>query len=72
MRELHYIVLATRVLVVASVNKEVGDWSAYIDAVPGINHDIEYIEVVKHGAKLPEKYAEMFFPFIATEYNWRK
>ena len=54
--------LASRVLVVASVNEPVGDWSAYIDAVPGMNHEREWQDVAKIGTKLPQDHAEFLFP----------
>jgi len=64
-----YIALASRVLAVASINVEVGDWCVYIDAVPGMNHDDEYEEVARKGAKLPERIAKLIFPGYA--YRWR-
>jgi len=66
-----YKALSSRVLVVASVNTEVGDWAAYIDAVPGKSHDKEYQEVGRTGSKLPKKVAEMLFPYEAEHYRWR-
>jgi len=49
----------------------VGDWSAYIGAVQGINHDVEQFEVAKFGEKLPEDIARLIFPQVAKEYIWR-
>ena len=37
-------------------------WAAYIDAVPGENHDREEQAVLDHGAKLQEKIARILFP----------
>jgi hypothetical protein len=59
--EYHWRPLSTKVLLVAVVNKSIGDWAAYIDAVPGQNHDEEYMEVAKHGSKVSEEMARMFF-----------
>ena len=57
-----YHALATKVLAVASVNEEVGDWSVYIDAVPGMNHDDEMEEVRARGSKTFKEFAECLFP----------
>jgi hypothetical protein len=53
--------LAGRVLVVARTRIECM-WKAYIDAVPGINHDIEAKGVLAHGATLDEAVARVLFP----------
>lgn len=53
--------LAMKVLVVAQTRVE-GTWSAYCDAVPGVNHSQEYQEVLRHGDKLLEEHARMLFP----------
>lgn len=58
---IRWIALARRVLVVANTRIE-GAWNAYIDAVPGENHDREWEEVKSHGAKLPEQVARSLFP----------
>lgn len=68
---LAYRALSSRVLVVASVNQPVGDWAAYVDAVPGMNHDDEIFEVGRTGSKLRKDLAELLFPEIATNYQWR-
>lgn len=70
-REYYYESLARRVLAVAMVNEEVGDWSAYIDAVPGADHKKEIIFVASMGDKLPEKLATFIFPALAEKYQWR-
>jgi len=64
--------LATRVLVVASVNTSVKDWSAYIDAVPGENHENEWEEVARFGAKISQEMATLLFPELEKLYCWRK
>ena len=61
-REVKYRSLASRVLVVATTRIE-GTWSAYIDAVPGMRHDAEYDEVLRHGCKLQADEARVFFPY---------
>jgi hypothetical protein len=53
--------LAMRVLCVASTRLE-GTWSAYVDAVPGENHQEEYDQVLRFGDKLPEQVARILFP----------
>jgi hypothetical protein len=64
------IALDQKVLAVASVNLDVGDWAVYIGAVPGENHDQEWIEVWKHGTKLSRQIAEILFPEF-KQFNWR-
>lgn len=66
-------ILARRVMAVASYDEEVGDWAAYIDAVPGSNHDEEWREVVDRGLKLPKRLAEVMFPALAAneKLKWR-
>lgn len=54
--------LGTRVLAVAQTRRE-GGWCAYIDAVPGINHESEMTGVLSLGTKLPEEIARVLFPF---------
>ncbi len=63
--------LATRVLCVATVNKVVGDWSAYVDAVIGYNAKDEYPLVCQHGDKLPYEIAKYLFGFLDRKYLWR-
>ncbi len=66
------IPLASRVLAVA-VRGDLGtDWTAYIDAVPGINHDREAQLVAEHGTKLPYEIAVILFPKIASTHSWRR
>jgi hypothetical protein len=63
--------LAQKVLAIAVVNESVGDWSAYINAVPGHNHDIEKVEAARTGEKLPYQIAAILFPNQAQHYRWR-
>ena len=53
--------LAMRVIAVAKTRIE-GSWAAYIDAVPGDNHDRETPAVLERGAKLREPVARVLFP----------
>ena len=53
--------LAYKVVVVARTRIE-GKWSAYIDAVPGKNHDNEAGAVLQYGTKLGESVARAIFP----------
>jgi len=43
---------------------------AYIDAVPGENHEREWMEVMREGSKLPKEVAEMLFPDF-KDLRWR-
>lgn len=64
-----YIALDYRVLVVAKEGTN-HDWSAYIGAVKGSNHDEEWQEVASNGSKLPKAVAEVLFPdFKALSYR---
>jgi len=64
-----YVAVAPDVLIVA-VEGAVEDWSAYIGAVPGKNHDKEWHLVKEDGSKLPRKVAEYYFPSW-KELRWR-
>lgn len=66
-------ILARRVMAVAVYDEKVGDWAAYVDAVPGHRHEEEWQEVVDHGLKLPKRVAEVLFPALAANENlaWR-
>lgn len=61
-----YRALATRVLAVA-VPGEIGDWAAYIDAVPGRDHSEEYKEVMHHGCKMDKRIAATLFDSLDPE-----
>jgi hypothetical protein len=65
-----YRALAARVIVVA-VTGNVKDWTAYIDAVPGVCHEHEYESVANTGEKISKEMATLIFPSIAEEYTWR-
>jgi|GEM_PF-2819162 len=56
--------IASRVLVVARTRIE-GAWAAYVDAVPGANHELEFEEVLRSGCKMLEHEARVFFPSFA-------
>jgi len=53
--------LAPTILVVANTRIECA-WRAYIDSVPGMNHDIEWHSVLASGTTLPEEVALAIFP----------
>ncbi len=60
--------LSFRVLAVARTRVE-GAWCAYIDAVPGLDHDAEQAEVLRHGTKLRESVAlALFHEFTGVPY----
>ena len=68
-KRMRYTILGQNVIAVA---KEGGnnDWAAYIDAVPGISHEIEAEHVMTNGDKLPEKVARILFPEF-RDLAWR-
>lgn len=66
-----YFPLDSKVLAVAIIG-DFKDWSAYIGAVPGINHDKEKFEVARTGNKLPFEIAQMLFPEHARTLKWRE
>jgi len=57
-------------MVVASVNMDIGKWSAYIDAVPIGKHKKNIQKVVEEGDKLPEKLGRFLFPDLARHFIW--
>ena len=63
--------LANKVLVVAVVDEDFRRWAAFIDAVPGVNHEQEKIEVAQYGNKIPYEIAKILFPHVASGYKWR-
>jgi len=67
---MEYKALDKQVLVVA-VEGGIGDWACYIGAVAGKNHEREFMEVAKHGTKLPRQIAELLFPEW-ERYRWRE
>jgi len=70
LRKRRWLALDSHVITVATEGW-CGDWTAYIGAVPGNCHEEEWEEVLHHGAKLPEKVAEVLFPEFATSFAWR-
>ncbi len=78
-----YNALASKVLAVAVLSYEIVpnensktatageeslyDWAVYIDAVPGINHNQEYMNVAQKGDKCPKQIATILFPSFDTE-----
>ena len=66
-----YRVLDTKVIAVAAQGGRGDDWSAYIGAVAGKNHDSEWKKVLEEGSKLNQKIAEALFPLWAETYQWR-
>lgn len=68
-KRVRYTILGQNVIAVA---KEGGnnDWAAYIDAVPGINHEVEAEHVMTNGEKLRENVARVLFPEF-RDLEWR-
>lgn len=56
--------MARSVVVVANTRVE-GRWKAYIDAVPGKNHDLEWQDVRRQGVTVPHRIARVMFPGFA-------
>lgn len=57
-------------VIAVAVKGCVGDWAAYIGAVPGINHYVEWHRVAERGNKLYKPVAEAIFPEF-KELRWR-
>lgn len=57
------------VAVVNTPNGEIFDWAAYIGAVPGIDHDKEYMSVAKEGSKLSVELACLLFDYPKEKYR---
>jgi len=58
-------------VIAVAVEGGIGDWSAYIGAVEGKNHEEEWEEVKRNGTKLPRQVAEVLFPEF-THLSWRE
>ncbi len=72
--ESHYyriVPLDSRILVVASVNKKVEQWAAYIGICYGHKHETEWRDIKSWGTKLDQHIAEAMFPELAEKYSWR-
>jgi hypothetical protein len=71
--EATYHALAPKVMAFAVANVSVGDWAAYIDAVPGIVHDKEFDQLLEKGmsAKLSYDIAKIIFSSYDKKYIWR-
>ena len=60
--------LSSKIIAVANTRVE-GRWKAYIDAVPGKNHDEEWQDVRRQGVAVPHEIAKAIFPgFAAIRY----
>jgi len=69
-KRVRYSALDSHVLAVAKEGL-VSDWTAYIGAVPGICHDIEYKMVLGNGSKLPYEIAKILFSDFDKDFEWR-
>jgi hypothetical protein len=56
--------LSARVMCVAATRIE-GAWSAYVDSVAGLQHEVEWQTVRENGTKLDEPIARAVFPEFA-------
>jgi len=63
--------LSPKVIVVASVNEAIGDFSCYIDGVEGYDHEKEFMGVARCGSKLSEEISRVLFPRLFETYRWR-
>ncbi len=68
---LDYYTLDSKVLCVAVAHEPMDDWSAYIGAVEGKNHEQEFKEVKAEGSKLRYDLAKILFPEFDERYSWR-
>lgn len=57
--KIYYIPLDYKVIAVAVTR--VDGWAAYIGAVPGLSHGVEYRQVLQDGTKLDEQVARAIF-----------
>jgi hypothetical protein len=55
--------LHCKVLAVARSRVEFA-WAAYLGPVPGMNHDEEYDDILRHGSKMDEDVARILFPIF--------
>ncbi|KKN76324.1 hypothetical protein LCGC14_0371760 [marine sediment metagenome] len=58
------------ILVVASVNRTVGDWTVYIGIVGGTSHNEEWRTVKEWGTKLDKHIAAAIFPELNKQFTW--
>ena len=70
-KRIRYTSLDMRVLAVA-VEGAIKDWSCYIGAVEGNNHEREFQEVARRGTKLDYRIARILFPDFDQEFAWRR
>jgi hypothetical protein len=66
-KHIRYIALESHVLLVCVENEGI-DYSVYIGAVPGHNHEHEYQMVAAEGNKVDKKLAELYFE---SDLPWR-
>ncbi len=59
-----------RILAVASVHLGPNEWRVYVDAVPGHNHDQEWLAVARFGGKVSETQARAWFPNMPDELRY--
>ena len=60
-REVQVVALSSKVLAVAATRPD-GTWKAYVDAVPGMDHDQEWEAVLSQGCQMMEQWARGIFP----------
>jgi len=60
-----YEALASKVLAVAVIHPY--GWTAFCDAVPGLDHEEEYMDVARDGDKLLKELAVEIFPDLKEE-----
>lgn len=59
----------SRVMTVAVVDETTREWFAYVAAVPGHLHTVEWKEVARHGSPLDHGTAKLWWPNLA-EFTW--
>ena len=63
-------ILDTHVIVVASINKRVNEWSVYIGSIE-YDFNKEWKNIANNGTKIDKRIAELLFPMYAMAYKWR-
>ena len=66
----HTTVAEYTILAVAVVELYTKSWTVYMKGVPGQNHDLEWMEVRKHGSSPTQEMAQLIFPDMPTELRY--
>jgi hypothetical protein len=58
------------ILAVAVVSPKCKKWVVYMKGVPGQNHELEWLEVRRHGSAVIEAIAQLIFPGMPEELEY--